>query len=187
MRARTERGTVGGRRAPRPSPSPGPPGPYRLRRTMRRDEPLLVRHRRRMWEDIGGRTVEELDRADEPYRHWLRCETAARRIIGFLAETETGEVLGSGLIWLQPAQPRPGRLARLSMPYILSMYTEPKARKRRVASRIARALVEWATDHGYRRIFLHASHEGRSVYAALGFEDGNEMRLELPAKLPPLR
>jgi len=148
-----------------------------------RDEPTLVLHRRRMWEDIGGRSVAELDAADGPYRRWLRSESAHRRIVGFLAEGAGGEVLGSGIVWLQPAQPRPGPLARLTMPYIMSMYTEPTARKRGVASRLAWAMVEWATHAGYRRIFLHASQFGRPVYAALGFEVGNEMRLDLPARL----
>jgi len=68
------------------------------------------------------------------------------------------------------------------MPYILSMFTEPRARRRGVASQIVRAMIEWSSRRGYRRIFLHASEEGRSVYAGLGFAPGNEMRLDLPAR-----
>jgi len=133
-----------------------------------------------MWEAIGGRTPRELDRADPIYRRWMRRERRAGRFVAFLAEDASGRVIGSGAVWLQPAQPRPGKLARESMPYILSMFTEPEARGRGVASSLVRAMIAYATRRGYRRIFLHASAQGRPVYAALGFVPGNEMRLELP-------
>ena len=163
----------------RAAPSAGR-GRLKLRRTNARDLPTLVEHRRRMWEEIGGPTRAELDRADPAYRRWVVRETRAHRFIGFLVEDAKGRAAGSGAVWLQPAQPRPGRLSRLHMPYILSMFTEPEFRGRGVASRLVRAMVRWATLHGYRRIFLHASSMGHPVYATLGFSDGNEMRLELP-------
>jgi GNAT superfamily N-acetyltransferase len=167
--------------ARRTAPHAGNPR-LRLRTTTARDLPTLVRHRRRMWEDIGGRTRAELDRADPAYRRWVVRETRAHRFIGFLIEDGDGRVAGSGAIWLQPMQPRPGRLSRLRMPYIMSMYTEPDFRGRGVASRIVRAMVRWATRRGYRRTFLHASHAGRPVYEKLGFVNGSEMRLELPRR-----
>jgi GNAT superfamily N-acetyltransferase len=162
--------------------SPPAPELIRLRRTTLDDLPTLVVHRRRMWEDIGGRTRGELDRADPVYRRWVRREIAAGRFVGFLVENRAGRPLGSGAIWLTPSQPRPGRLAGPTMPYILSMFTEPAARGRGVASRIVHAMIAWATRRGFRRIFLHASEQGRSVYERLGFVPGNEMRLELPAR-----
>jgi len=145
------------------------------------DLALLVRHRRGMWEEIGGRSKVELDRADPVYRRWVARQSRARKFVGFLVKAPDGTLAGSGAVWLQPSQPRPGHLARQEMPYILSMYTEPTFRGRGVASRIVRAMVRWATARGYRRIFLHASRLGRPVYTQLGFVDGNEMRLELPA------
>jgi GNAT superfamily N-acetyltransferase len=160
-------------------------GRLRLRTTTALDLPVLVQHRHRMWEEIGGRTRAELDRADPAYRRWVVRETRAGRFIGFVVEDPRSRVVGSGAVWLQPAQPRPGRLARLQMPYILSMYTEPEFRGRGVASRLVRAMVRWATLRGYRRIFLHASRTGRPVYAKLGFVDGNEMRLDLPRRRAP--
>jgi GNAT superfamily N-acetyltransferase len=158
------------------------PKRVRVRTANRTDLPLLVQHRRRMWEDIGNRTKAELDHADNPYKRWVVRETRARRFVGFIAETPNGSVAGSGAVWVQPAQPRPGRLARLEMPYILSMYTEPEFRRQGVASSLVRAMVRWATTRGYRRIFLHASRMGRSVYAKLGFVEGSEMRLDLPVR-----
>ncbi len=145
------------------------------------DLAILVAHRRRMWHDIGAaRARAELDRADAAYRRWVVRETRAGRFVGFLVRGSDGRVAGSGAIWLQPVQPRPGRLARLELPYILSMYSEPDLRGRGVASRLVRAMVRWARERGYRRVFLHASKAGRPVYAGLGFVEGNEMRRDLP-------
>jgi len=135
-----------------------------------------------MWEDIGGRTPSELDAADPIYGRWVRRESRAGRFIGFLVEDPGGRPVGSGAVWLSPSQPRPGRISRTTMPYVLSMFTEPEARGRGVASRIVRAMVAWSIRHGYRRIFLHASEHGRPVYARLGFVAGNEMRRDLPAR-----
>ncbi len=155
---------------------------WRLRTAAPADLETLVRHRRRMWKDIGGRTTRELDRADGPYRAWVRRQTRARRFVAFLVEAPDGRVAGSGAIWLQPAQPRPGTLSRETMPYILSMFTEPEFRGRGIATRLVRAMLRWATERGYRRIFLHASTMGRPIYARLGFTAGNEMRLDLPVR-----
>jgi GNAT superfamily N-acetyltransferase len=157
----------------------------RLRRAGRADVELLVRHRRQMWIAIGGRLRAHLERADPVYRRWVRREIAARTFIGYVVESSDGRPAGSGAIWLAPTHPRPGRLARARMPYVLSMYTEPEFRGRGVASRIVEALVRWAKQRGYARVTLHASSEGRSVYARLGFEPTNEMRLDLPARSRP--
>ena len=156
-----------------------------LRPSTLEDLSVLVRHRRGMWEEIGGRTRDELDRADPVYRRWVAREARARHVVGFVVEDGRGHAVGSGAVWLRPAQPRPGPFARPRMPYIMSMYTEPAYRGRGVASRIVRAMVRWARLRGYRRILLHASHAGRPVYAKLGFADSNEMRLELSRRRAP--
>ncbi len=133
-----------------------------------------------MWEEIGGFTAAELDRADGAYRRWVERERRAHRFRAYVVEEPPGRPVASGALWRSPAQPRPGALARESMPYLLSMYTDPAERGRGIASDLVCAMVDWARAHGYRRVYLHASKLGRGVYARLGFEDGNEMRLDLP-------
>lgn len=138
-----------------------------------------------MFGEIGGWSERDLDRQDTAYRAWVLRERSAGRLFGLVVESADGTVAGSGVVWLQPSQPRPGRLSRQWMPYIMSMYTEPEFRGRGVATALVREMVRWATRKGYRRIFLHASPAGRPVYRRLGFENGNEMRRDLPAR--PLR
>jgi GNAT superfamily N-acetyltransferase len=136
-----------------------------------------------MWEEIGGRSARQLDRADANYRRWIRQEMAAGRFFGFVAEDSGARPLASGVVWLAPSQPRPPPLDRSTMPYIMSMYTEPSARRRGLALLLVRRMIAFARQRKYGRIYLNASRFGRPVYARLGFVEGNEMRLNLLA--PP--
>jgi len=150
-----------------------------LRWAVAGDLGTLVRHRRRMWTEIRDYSSAELDRHGATYRRWARERLAAGTFVAVLAETSDGAAVGSGAVWLMPMQPRPGPLGRPEMPYVLSMYTEPRYRGRGIASRIVRELLRWSRARGYGRIFLHASAAGRSVYARLGFRAGSEMRRAL--------
>jgi hypothetical protein len=41
------------------------------------------------------------------------------------------------------------------------------------------AMIAWCKQEGFARVTLHASNQGRHLYESLGFEDSNEMRLNL--------
>jgi GNAT superfamily N-acetyltransferase len=133
-----------------------------------------------MFVEIRRRSRREMDEHDLRYRRWARAGLRSGELRAYVVEGPSGRPAGSGAVWLAPQQPRPGRYAGPRMPYILSMYTERWARGHGVASRIVRAMVDWATAEGFARIYLHASDMGRPVYERLGFVAGNEMRLELP-------
>jgi GNAT superfamily N-acetyltransferase len=135
-----------------------------------------------MWENIGRWSRRDLDRADAPNRRWIRREMRAHRFFAFLYVVPDGRIAGSGAVWLQRSQPRPGKLAGETMPYIMSMFTEPEFRGHGIATELVRTMVRWVGQRGYRRVVLHASRFGRSVYEQLGFESSNEMRLDLPAR-----
>jgi GNAT superfamily N-acetyltransferase len=154
-------------------------GRPRLRWATVDDLGLLVRHRRLMWRALRRYRREELDRHDVAYRRWLRRGLADGELLALVAEDGGGRALASGALWLMPSQPRPGPLGRGRVPYVLSMFTEPGARGRGLASRIVREMIAWARSHGYPRIVLHASRFGRPVYERLGFEPGSEMRRTL--------
>jgi hypothetical protein len=40
-------------------------------------------------------------------------------------------------------------------------------------------MIAWCKQEGFARVSLHASEHGRPLYESLGFEDSNEMRLNL--------
>ncbi len=180
-RARPARPSRRARRAGARAPS------LTLRLTTRADLAVLTRHRRRMWEEIRSFPPQELDRHDVAYRRWMLEETGKGRFFGFLVQDADGRPLGSGALWLMPSQPRPGVLGRGEMPYVLSMYTEPDARGRGVATRIVREMIRWSKARHYGRLVLHASTFGRPVYERLGFVPGSEMKLELIRRPASLR
>jgi GNAT superfamily N-acetyltransferase len=97
--------------------------------------------------------------------------------VAYIAEID-GQPAGSGCVWFQPAQPRPG-MAEIRTPYILSMYTAPEFRGLGVATKIVRRLVAFCRVRRYARVTLHASPQGRAVYRRLGFERTWEMRRSL--------
>lgn len=163
----------------RPIRRPGPASAFRIRTGRPEDLELLVRHRQAMWHDIAIHRPREIIDSEESYRKWVRRESAARRFYSFIAEKPDGTTGGSGAIWLQPIQPRPGALGGSHGAYIMSMYTEQTARHTGVASGLVRTMLEWARKRGYPRVTLHASQFGRPIYLKLGFEDSNEMRFNL--------
>src|SRR6058998_2836186 len=143
-------------------------GTIRIRRATLRDLDSLVRHRREMWRAIAGHTEPELDAADRVYRAWARHRLQTGKLVGFLAEAPDGSIVAGGCVWLRENQPRPGWEDQ-SMPYLMSMYTDPQFRGKGLATHIVKEAIRWSRAHGFRRIVLHASDEGRGVYARLGF------------------
>jgi len=152
----------------------------RVRLATVRDLDVLVRHRRRMFEEISNASPAELDAVDSIYRRWARTRLRSGRYVGFIVETRGGRIPASGAIWLMPLPPRPQTRGGYA-PYLMSMYTEREDRGRGHASMVVRAALRWAKAHGYPVVILHASDEGKGVYERAGFRGTSEMRLRLDA------
>jgi ribosomal protein S18 acetylase RimI-like enzyme len=144
------------------------------------EEALLAEHFYRMWRDNEVA-------AEHIHEDWmarvLKFIAAARRDLAyraFVVEGADGVVVGSagcqlfaGLYpdILQPAQRRYG--------YLWGVYVEPEHRRQGIARRLTQATTDYLASIGCTHAVLHASPPGRPVYAALGFEATNEMRLKL--------
>jgi GNAT superfamily N-acetyltransferase len=157
--------------------------PLKVRLAALKDIETLVIHRRGMWFDMGYKNKAELDAADKVYRRWAKPRLKTGELVGFIVEAD-GQTAGSGCLWLQPVQPRPGRpgFKGGGQPYLLSMYTEHVYRGKGVATRIVKESIRWAKAKGFPRMTLHASEMGRSVYEKLGFKQTWEMKLDLKTK-----
>jgi GNAT superfamily N-acetyltransferase len=148
-----------------------------IRRATVRDVDLLVRHRRRMWEEIGGFTLAQIVAADPVYRRWARARLRSGTLVGWVVVAD-GVPAASGCVWIQPVQPNP-RWAEGLQPYLLSMFTEADFRGRGFAKRLVETATEWCRRQGYPRFALHASDAGRPIYEALGWQRTWEMRIEI--------
>jgi predicted GNAT family acetyltransferase len=144
------------------------------------DIPALVQHRRWMFEDMA--LVEnhrldpaDLDQMDKKYADDLQQHLIDGRLRAWVIEGDD-RIVASGSIWFLDWLPRPddftGRL-----PYLHSVYTVPEYRGVGLARRIVVAMLDECRAQGLKRVSLHASPAGQSIYETLGFKPTNEMRL----------
>ena len=143
-----------------------------------KDVDLLAEHRKRMWLAIHPELKKEIRATEAGTRNWIREQLSKKSLVCLIVRSRDGRVAGSGCIWLREEQPRPTNM-RLLVPYLMSMYTEKQFRRKGVAKLIVKSALKWSREHGYDRVILHASKEGRPVYEGLGFTQTNEMRLNL--------
>ena len=116
--------------------------------------------------------------ADDFYRVWAREMMKQRFYHGYIVKTRGRKVAASGCVWLRQVQPSRSRPASL-VPYLMSIYTTPKCRRKGLASMIVKESMAWAKKRGYRRMTLHASPVGRKVYSRLGWKRTSEMEVLL--------
>jgi len=149
----------------------------RIRRATLRDLPVLIRHRRGMFEDMQRGSKAELDQHDRDYLTWARKRLKDGSMIGFVA-IDGKEVAASGCVWLREKQPGPGYPGG-RVPYLLSMFTERHKRGLGAATGIVKAALAWAKKRKLPLMLLHASDAGRPIYERLGFKATNEMEIKL--------
>ncbi|MCL1806442.1 MAG: GNAT family N-acetyltransferase [Oscillospiraceae bacterium] len=91
--------------------------------------------------------------------------------IAWLAADQEAVIASSGLCFYQlpPTFHNPtGKVA-----YITNMYTLPAYRKQGIASRLFELLLDEARAREYSIVRLHASKDGRNIYAKAGFTDSD--------------
>ena len=142
------------------------------------DIELLVRHRVNMWIDIRPDLKEQAQELEALTREWIKKVLSEGKLIGFIAKTKTGQVAGSGCVWLREDAPRVLN-PRGESPYLMSMYTEEGFRRKGVARLIVKTAIDWCREHGYKIISLHAAEAGIPLYESFGFKMTTEMRLTL--------
>jgi GNAT superfamily N-acetyltransferase len=142
------------------------------------DIDVLVKHRRRMFEDMGNGDAPALTEMQAGAKEYFGKALRDGSYRGWLAESGAGVIAGGGIVishWpAHPEEPRPRRAM------ILNMYTEPEYRRRGIARRLMNTMLAWLREQGFASVALHASLEGRPLYESLGFQPTNEMRLNFP-------
>ena len=139
---------------------------------------VILRHRRRMFEDMKEGSAQDLDRMVEATAPWIEHALGDGSYRGWLAETGAGAVVaGAGvLVSSWPAGPRDPRTRRA---VILNVYCEPEFRRQGIAHQMMVLILKWLRARDFSSVALHASAEGRHLYETMGFQPTNEMRLNL--------
>jgi len=128
------------------------------------DVPILVELRKQQLLDEGE---------GQPPDHELVAYFAAAisngSFVSWIMEEEGDIIATSGVCFysVPPACSNPtGRTA-----YITNMYTKPAYRRRGIATELLGMAISEARARGCRRIWLHASAHGKSIYQKNGFLD----------------
>jgi len=148
----------------------------RLRSASIDDLAIILHHRREMFREMGHTDSALLDDVTNSAEAYFRTALPNGAYLGWLAETDDGQVVGGGglLIAAWPGFPGEKQSRRA---WILNMYTEPAHRRQGVARRLVETMVEWCRAEGFTAVALHASKEGRPLYESFGFRPTNELRL----------
>jgi GNAT superfamily N-acetyltransferase len=150
---------------------------YAVREARPDELAVVIRHRRRMYEDMGHTNAALLEEMERASTQFFRDHFAAGTYRGWFVEAEDRVVAGGGILVL-PFQPQFGN-SRPERPWIVNMFTEPEHRRRGLARVLLQEMVAWCRREAYPMVLLHASDDGRPVYEAMGFHQSNEMRLRL--------
>jgi GNAT superfamily N-acetyltransferase len=138
----------------------------------------LLHHRRAMFEEMGFRDPAVLNQVEESSREYFTVAVRTGTYKAWLAEDPNGRVVAGGGLVIADWPGYPGEnIAKRA--WILNMYTEPEARRRGVAQKLLKVIIEWCRVAGFRCVSLHASPAGRPLYEGAGFQPTNEMRLTL--------
>ena len=152
--------------------------PISIRRATVADAPIIVQHRRAMFEEMRVGTPADLDAMDVQFAPWVAQALASGVYLGWFVTTEQGVIMaGAGMcIEDYPATPRDqtGRRG-----YVMNVYSDPLYRRQGLARRLMLMILDWCRANGIQTVALQASNQGRPLYESLGFKPTNEMRLKL--------
>jgi GNAT superfamily N-acetyltransferase len=137
----------------------------------------IARQRRRMCEDMNYTDADVLSAMVNATADYLKKAIPERSFRSWLA-CHNGRVVAGGAVVIS-AWPAHAYDLECRRATILNVYTEPEYRRRGIARQIMEAMIAWCKQEGFARVSLHASNQGRHLYESLGFEDSNEMRLNL--------
>ena len=129
------------------------------------DLDLICHHRAAMFRD-AGRAEALLAAMADPFRAWLEPRLVDGCYFGFIAERDGAAVGGIGLMVLDwPPHPlHPGQGQR---GYVLNVYVEPGHRGQGVAKALMAAGEAEFAPRGIDFLVLHATEQGRPLYAGM--------------------
>lgn len=156
--------------------------PIVIRPATAADARVIAQHRAAMFQDMGTLPEELAPALREASQRVFTKAIPSGEYVGWLA-TPAGrpaEVIGGAGVHVRSRLPRTNRSrTRVDsglQALIVNVYTERPWRRRGVAERLMRTVLDWTRERGIDDVVLHASPEGRALYEQLGFTPTNEMR-----------
>jgi len=153
--------------------------PFTIRQATLDDIPVIVTHRRKMFEDMRTGTPALLDGMEARFDLWLRERMENGRYLTWFAITPEGSIASGAGLWLMDWPPHIiGEAAYRG--YLLNVYTEQEYRRNGLGRMLTQNALDWCWANNIEVVVLHASAQGRRIYEKMGFQSTNEMRLLKP-------
>jgi GNAT superfamily N-acetyltransferase len=148
-----------------------------IRETRPEDLEEILAHRRLMFHDMGHCDEAVLEAVVGSSRPPMQKYLADGSYRGWFAIAQDGRVAAGAGLMIMPLVSGPLSPDQINRAYLLNIYTYPEFRRRGLARMLTRKAIDWCRTHGFKVLWLHASHLGRPLYESLGFEASNEMKL----------
>ena len=120
-----------------------------------------------MFAEMG--TAIDADSIGGAFREWVSTQLAAGTYRGWVAETETGEIVAGGGMTILPWPPGPwyigGRMA-----FVYNVYTEPPHRRQGLARKVMDTIHDWCRQNGIGVAGLNASGQAQRLYESMGYQ-----------------
>jgi len=139
---------------------------YSIRPATIADIPHVIQHRIGMFREMG--IPAEFDDMAAASELWLRHAIPSKTYRGWMAESNSGEVVGGGGLLIIPWPPGPMTMDP-RCGFIFNVYTQPAHRKQGLARRLMDAMHDHCRAEGVERVVLNASVFGKPLYDAMGY------------------
>jgi GNAT superfamily N-acetyltransferase len=159
------------------------PDGYHIRVGTVDDLDIIVAQRRGMMAEAMGVPPARLDEMERAFRDWAPAAMAAGEWRQWFVECN-GVVVAGAALHLSTCPPGATNLSGRQAT-LYNVYTDPAHRRRGLGRALVTAIVDWGQAEGLCGLLLHATQQGRPLYASLGFTPTSEMRLWLKDR-PPL-
>lgn len=147
---------------------------YRIRRATLDDRATLIRHRFRMFEDMGVIDAEHPAKAGsrDAFGTWLDAQMPAGTYVAWVVETDMDggaqAIVAGGGATLIPWPPGP-RNQSPRLAFVYNVYTEPEHRGHGLARLVMETLHAFCREQGIGALALNASTFGQPLYEAIGY------------------
>lgn len=144
-----------------------------IRRAIIEDVPVIVRHRRAMFEELGYGVPVLLEKMVETFEAWVSDEIKNGGYLGWLVTAEDGTAVGSVGLRIRGWSPRAKELAG-KQGYVVGVFVEQAFRGRGIGRLLMHTLMDWSREHALACLILHPSEQACDMYLAMGFEPDGE-------------
>lgn len=141
------------------------------------DLDLICAHREAMFRE-SGRSEEVLQQMAAPFRRWLEPRLMSGDYFGHVLSDNGQPIAGIGLMLID-WPPHPAHPEQDSRGYVLNVYVEPGYRRRGIARQLMKLADHAFAGRGVAYAVLHATAQGKPLYADLGWASTSEMARDL--------